>query len=122
MFLSSTNPKPCYNDTVDLHCYVLDVKQVNGQTKYSTGNPSWRKDEKPLYSKVSALPGVNGTTWQLRVRIDPGNFTGDPVTYTCYLSLTGGGEDNDSTVVDPQGIYMFSVLQLFLGSVCIYIG
>ena len=37
------------------------------------------------------------------MRIGPANFTGDPVSFTCFLPLTSGGEDSASTVVDPQG-------------------
>ena len=103
MYLSSTNPKPCYNETVGLICHYPDVfKVVNGQTRYSVNTPSWRKDSERLYSNEDVF-SVNMTARQLKVRIDPGIFPGDPVTYTCYLPLTGGGEDNASTIVDPQG-------------------
>ena len=106
VFLSSNNPTPCYNNTVDLICYYPDVmERVNGQPRYTVTTPSWRVNGAPLfldgYLVVQQI--VNQTASRLRVRIDPAIFTGDPVSFTCYLPLTSGGEDSASTVVDPQG-------------------
>ena len=107
MFLSSNNPTPCYNNTVDLICYYPDViESVNGQPRYSVTIPSWRLNGDLLFPDegVFDLQIVNQTASRLRVRVDPANFTGDPVSFTCFLPLTSGGEDSASTVVDPQGV------------------
>ena len=106
VFLSTTNPTPCYNDTVDLICHYPDVmERVNGQLRYTATTPSWRVNGQIIFPNgdvFSQIP-INQTASRLRVRIDPATFTGDPVSFTCYLPLTGGGEDSASTVVDPQG-------------------
>ena len=107
MFLSSNNPTSCYNSTVDFICYYPDVKErVNGQPKYLVTTASWRVNGKTIFPDEDVFDQrpINQTASRLRVRIDPANFTGDPVSFTCYLPLTSGGEDSASTVVDPQGI------------------
>ena len=108
VFLSSNNPTPCYNDTIDLICHYPNVMdRVNGEYKYTAFVASWREDGKLLYpdEDVYSQSARNQTASRLRVRIDPAIFTGDPVSFTCYLPLTSGGEDtSNSTVVDPQGI------------------
>ena len=107
VLLSLNNPTPCYNDTVDLICYYPHVmERVYGQFKYTVIAASWRVNGERLFpdEDVFDLQNVNQTASRLRVRIDPANFTGDPVSFTCYLPLTSGGEDSASTVVDPQGI------------------
>ena len=105
MFLSSNNSAPCFGDIVDLTCYYPDaVERVNGTFRYSVTTPSWRVDRQRLFINSAFMDSiVNLTTSRLSVRIDPAIFTGDPVSFTCFLSLTGGGEDSASTVVDPQG-------------------
>ena len=82
------------------------MERVYGQFKYTVIAASWREDGERLFpdEDVFDLQNVNQTASRLRVRIDPANFTGDPVSFTCYLPLTSGGEDSASTVVDPQGI------------------
>ena len=110
VFLSSNNPTPCYNNTVDLICHYPDViEKVNGQPRYTVAIPSWRVNGDLLLpdEKVFDIQIVNQTASRLRVRVDPTIFTGDPVSFTCYLPLTSGGEDNASTVVDPQGSYVY---------------
>ena len=108
MFLSSANPAPCYNDTVDLICNCPDLmERVNGQLRYTATTPSWRMNGQTLFlnGDVFIQTSINQTASRLEVRIDPVTFTGDPVSFTCYLPLNGGGEDNSSTVVDPQGTF-----------------
>ena len=82
------------------------MEEVGGKFKYIATTASWREDGERLFpdEDVFDLQNVNQTASRLRVRIDPANFTGDPVSFTCYLPLTSGGEDSASTVVDPQGI------------------
>ena len=112
MFLSTTNPTPCYNDTVDLICHYPDVmERVNGQLRHTATTSSWRVNGQIRFpdEDVFIQTPINGTASRLRVRIDPATFTGDPVSFTCYLPLNGGGEDSADTVVDPQGTH----LQLF---------
>ena len=110
VFLSSNNPTPCYNNTVDLICHYPDVMEmVNGQPRYTDTTANWRVNGELIFPIKSLINQtfVNQTASRLRVRIDPANFTGDPVSFTCYLPLTSGGEDSASTVVDPQGIYVY---------------
>ena len=112
VFLSSNTTTPCFGDTVDLICYYPDVTmRVNGKPKYIVGTASWRMNGKLLFPAADVYNQdiFNQTSSRLRVRIDPANFTGDPVSFTCFLHLTGGGEDSASTVVDPQG-----TLQIFI--------
>ena len=107
VFLSSNNPTPCYNNTVDLICYYPHVmERVNGQPRYTVTTPSWRVNGERIFPDEDVFDQqiVNQTASRLRVRIDPAIFTGDPVSFTCYLLLTSGGEDSASTVVDPQGV------------------
>ena len=106
VFLSSNNLTPCYNSTVDLICHYPDVmERVNGQRRYTPNTPSWRVNGEDLFpdDDVFVQRPINQTSSRLRVRIDPAIFTGNPVSFTCYLPLTSGGEDSVSTVVDPQG-------------------
>ena len=103
VFLSSTNPTPCYNDTVDLICHYPDLmERVNGQLRYTATTATWRMNGQTLFpdGDVFTQTSINQTASRLKVRIDPATFTGDPVSFTCYLPLTGGGEDSASTVVD----------------------
>ena len=75
------------------------------RARYNVTAPSWRVNGELLFpdQDVFDQKAINQTATRLRVRIDPANFTGDPVSFTCYLLLTGGGEDSASKVVDPQG-------------------
>ena len=54
-----------------------------------------------------------------RVRIDPAIFTGDPVSFTCFLLLTSEGEDSASTVVDPQGVFLTSACTTHVMMCCV---
>ena len=82
------------------------MERVNGQPRYIVPTASYRVNglfvfpDEDVFDQIS----LNQTASRLRVRIDPANFTGDPVSFTCLLPLTGGGEDSNSTLVDPQGI------------------
>ena len=82
------------------------MERVNGQPRYTATTASWRVNGELIFPDEDVFDQqiVNQTASRLRVRIDLANFTGDPVSFTCYLSLTSGGEDSASTVVDPQGI------------------
>ena len=84
------------------------MERVNGQPKYTATTASWRVDGELIFpdEDVFDQTSVNQTASRLRVRIDPANFTGDPVSFTCYLPLTSEGEDSASTVVNPQGSYL----------------
>ena len=111
VFLSSNNLTPCYNDTVDLICHYPDVmERVNEQLRYSVTIPSWRMDGWVIFpdEDVFSQGPINQTASRLRVRTDPAIFTGDPVSFTCYLLLSSGGEDSASTVVKPQGVFLTS--------------
>ena len=82
------------------------METVNEQPRYITAIASYRMNGKVILhdEDVFAQRPINQTASRLRVRIDPGIFTGDPVSFTCFLPLTGGGEDSSSTrLVDPQG-------------------
>ena len=81
------------------------MKMVNRQPRYIVTIPSWRMNGKRLFPDEDILDVViiNETASRLRVRIDPANFTGDSLSFTCFLPLTGGGEDSATTVVDPEG-------------------
>ena len=104
VFLSSTNPTPCYNDTVNLICYYPDVnKKVNGQFIYRSFSPSWRRNGTVIFPG-SAAAGINETAELLMVKINPGMFRGDPISFSCHLLLNSGGEENDSIVINPKGI------------------
>ena len=110
MFLSTTNPTPCYNDTVDFICnYPAMMERVNGQMRYIVPTSNWRVNGQTLFldGDVFTQTSINQTASRFKVRIDPATFTGDPVSFTCYLPLTGGGEDSASTVVDPLGVCVF---------------
>ena len=112
VFLSSTNPTPCFGDTVELICYYPDVMEmVDGKLKYLSTTASYRVNGELIFhdDDVFDQRPINQTASRLRVRIDPAIFTGDPVSFTCYLYLTRGGEDSATRVVDPQGtcIYTF---------------
>ena len=107
VFLSSNNPTPCYNNTVDLICYYPDVmKRVNGQPKYTATTASWRMDGRMLYPDGDrlSLRGVNQTASRFTVKMERAFFPGDPVSFTCYLPLTRGGEESATVVVYPQGV------------------
>ena len=111
MFLSSNNPTPCYNNTVDLICHYPDVmERVNGQPRYTVPTANWRMNREFIFTAKDVFDQrpPNETASRLRVRIDPAHFTGDPVSFTCYLPLASGGEDSASTVVDPQGSYLLT--------------
>ena len=119
VFLSSNNPTPSHNNTVDLICYYPDVMEmVDGQPRYLVTTPSWRVNGERLFPDGDLVDqmSVNQTASRLRVRIDPTIFTGDPVNFTCYLPLTSGGEDSASTVVDPQGSYTYTREKLFVAT------
>ena len=106
MFLSSNATTPCFGDTVELICYYPDVMEmVNGQPRYSAPIASYRVNGVFVFPDEDVFDQIiiNQTANRLRVRIDPANFTGDPV-FSCFLPLTGGGEDSSNTIlVDPQG-------------------
>ena len=84
--------------------------EVNGQPRHTVIAASWRVNGELIYPDKDVFDQrpINQTVSRLRVRIDPANFTGDPVNFTCYLPLTSGGEDSASTVVDPQGSYTYT--------------
>ena len=85
------------------------MERVNGQPRYSVPTANWKVNGKLLIFDPDVLDQrYNQTVSKLTVRIDPANFTGDPVSFTCYLPLTSGGEDSASTVVDPQGSYTYT--------------
>ena len=85
------------------------MERVNGQLRYTASTASWRMNGKIIFpdGDVFTQRTINQTASRLGVRIDPATFTGDPVSFTCYLPLTGGGEDSASTVVDPLGVCVF---------------
>ena len=92
---SSTNPTPCFGDTVDLICYYPDVmERVNGQLRYSATTASYRMNGELVFPDDDVFDQsiINQMASRLRVSIDPATFTGDPVSFTCFLSLTGGGD------------------------------
>ena len=101
MFLSSNPTTPCFGDTVDLICYYPDVmERVNGQRRYSATAATYRMNGE----LAIVFPDDDVFDQRLRVRIDPANFTGDSLSFTCFLPLTGGGEESsNTTMVDPQG-------------------
>ena len=106
VFLSSTNPTPCFGDTVDLVCSYPDVmERVNGTLRYAANTASYRMNGLLIFSDEDVFDQsiLNKTASRLRVRIVPTNFTTEPVNFTCFLLLHGEGEDSASTVVDPQG-------------------
>ena len=107
VFLSSNNLTPCFGDTVDLICHYPDVmERVNGQPRYAAATAVYRMNGEVIFldEDVFVQRPINQTASRLRVRVDPAIFTGDPVSFSCFLPLTGGGEDSGSTrVVDPQG-------------------
>lgn len=112
VFLSTTKPTPCYNDTVNLICHYPDImKRVNGQLKYSVTTPSWRKNGRLFYTNREqySLRGVNQTAVQLTVSITRAYFPDNAVSFTCYLLLTGGGEDNATAVIYPQGVALIAL-------------
>ena len=122
VFLSSNNPTPCYNNTVDLTCHYPHVmERVNGQRRYTVTLPSWRVNGEDLFPDEYVFDqiSINQTASRLRVRIDPAFFTGDPVSFTCYLPLTSGGEDSASTVVDPQGVFLTPVCTVHVLMCCV---
>ena len=105
MFLSSNNPTPCFCDTVDLICYYPDVmERVNGQPRYIVTTATYRVNGLLLFPDENVFDQsiINQTASILRVRIDPANFTGDPVSFTCFLPLTGGGEDSSTEAANRQ--------------------
>ena len=117
VFLSSNNPTPCFGDTVDLICYYPDVMEtVNRKPKYTATTPSWRVNGEVIFLDENLFDQrpMNQTSSRLRVRLKPANFTGNPVSFTCYLSLTSGGEDSASTVVDPQGMQLYTAAFIYL--------
>ena len=81
------------------------MEMVNGQPRYTTTTASYRVNGIRLFpdDDVFDQKPINQTATRLRVRIDSANFTGDLVSFTCYLTLTGGGEDNATITIDPQG-------------------
>ena len=106
VILYTNNPTPSYTSAVDLICYYPDVmERANGQPRYLVTTASWRVNGEYVFPDEDVFDQrpINQTSSRLRVRIDPAHFTGDPVSFTCYLPLTSGGEDSASTVVDPQG-------------------
>ena len=111
VFLTSNNPAPCVGDTVDLICHYPDVMEmVNGQPRYAAPTASYRMNGLFVFPDEDVFDqrSLNQTASRLRVRIDPAIFTGDPVSFTCFLPLTGGGEDSSNTrVADPQGNYLY---------------
>ena len=85
------------------------MEMVNGQPRYTVVTANWKVNGKGLIFDPDVFDQrYNRTVSKLTVRIDPANFNGDPVSFTCYLLLTSGGEDNASTVVDPQGSYTYT--------------
>ena len=78
---------------------------VNGQPRYIAATASYKRNGLLLFPEnVFDQRPLNQTASILRVRIDQTNFTGDPVSFSCVLPLTGGGEDSSNIrLVDPQG-------------------
>ena len=117
MFLFSTNPTPCFGDTVDIICHYPDVmERVNGQQRYLGTTASYRVNGEDIFpdEDVFNQRSLNQTASRLRVRIDLANFTGDPVSFSCFLLLTGGGEDSATTMVDPQGRNMNTLIDYII--------
>ena len=81
------------------------MEKVNGTFKYTAATPSWRVDRQRLFPDEDIFDErpINQTASRLRVRIDPAIFTGDSVSFSCFLLLMFGGEDSDTIVVNPQG-------------------
>ena len=122
VFLYTNNPTPCYNSTVDLICYYPDVmERVNGLPRYIVPIASWRVNGEFIFPDEDVFDqrSINQTATRLRVKIDPANFTGNPVSFTCYLPLTRGGEDSASTVVDPQGVFLTSACTTHVMMCCV---
>lgn len=107
IFLSVNNPKPCFNETANLIChYPAVMERVNGQRRYRSFTPNWKRGETNIFPGADALY-LNRTATQLTVR--PNNFFNGSVQYTCFLLLRRGGEDSASIVLQPQGIYAWLV-------------
>ena len=91
VFLSTDTTTPLFGDTVELICYYPnEMEMVNGQPRYTTTTASYRVNGKRLFpdDDVFDQKPNNQTATRLRVRIDSANFTGDLVSFTCYLTLT----------------------------------
>ena len=108
--VSLFNPTPCYNNSVNIICYYPRVMEMeHEQPRYKATTANWRVNGKLVFPDEDLFKKriINQTASRLIVRIDPANFTGDPVNFTCYLPLTSGGKDSASRVVDPQGSYTY---------------
>ena len=112
VFLSSNNTSPCYNTTIDLIChYPTLMERVNGQYRYSVTTASWRANGSLLRidGKKYSLRDINQTASRLTVSMKRAFFPGSPVSFTCYLLLTGGGEDSTTIIVYPQGVMVWQL-------------
>ena len=120
VFLSSNTITPCFGDSVELICYYPNVMEmVNGQSRYAAPIASYRVNGVFVFPDEDVFDQtiINQTANRLRVRIDPTNFTGDPIIFTCFLPLFGGGEERSNTIfVDPQGSYTYINYVLALSS------
>ena len=86
------------------------MEMVNGQPRYSAPIASYRVNGVFVFPDEDVFDQIiiNQTANRLRVRIDPANFTGDPIVFICFLPLFGGGEESSNTIfVDPQGNYFY---------------
>ena len=86
------------------------MEMVNGQPRYAAPTASYRVNGIFVFPDEDVFDQtiINQTANRLRVRIDPANFTGDPVSFTCFLPLFGGEEESSNTIfVDPQGNYTY---------------
>ena len=86
------------------------MERVNGQPRYLGTTAGYRMNGENIFPEEDVFDqrSINQTANRLRVRIDPANFTGDPIIFTCFLPLFGGGEDSSNIIfVGPQGNYAY---------------
>lgn len=96
--LTSNDHTPCFGETVDFICYYPAAPP--GLTSI------WLKNGTRVFPDDDVIDqrSLNLTASRLRVRIDQAVFTGDLVSFTCYLPLASGGKEiSNSIIVDPQG-------------------
>ena len=100
------------------------MERVNGQRRYLGTTASYRMNGEDIFPDEDVFDQgpLNHTASRLRVRINPANFTGDPVFFTCFLPLTGGGEDSSVTrMVDPQGSNIHTLLDYIISTYKLYV-
>lgn len=94
VFLSTNAPTPCFGDIVRLICYYpVVMEMVNEDFKSYSTSANWLVNGELIFpdGEVFDLKLINQTTSELRMKIDPSNFTGDLVFITCWPPLTSGG-------------------------------